>query len=487
MLDDINQIVDKLKKETNNLTDIIYRKKMIAKKDIYVIYNEPLTSSDKISDFIIRSLTNIENNFVNSKKLIDIIENDISNFKVKRIDTYKDVCFYLHRGFTVILVEGESQGLVLETKANINRSISIPETENTVRGAHDSFVEDYQINLGLIKKRIKTNDLWIDSLNIGRYTQTQVGILSIHGVVKDDLVKKVSDRLKKIDIAGIIDSSMLKNLIEKENKSLFPTIKMTERPDVVAKSLLEGKVVVIVDNSPYALLIPSVLNDFFRTIEDVYGKSLNVSFTRVIKFLSFWIALLTPAVYIALVTYNQEMIPTDLLVNFATQRDGVPFPAFFEAFIMMICFEILRESDLRTPSASGNALSIVGALILGDAAVNAGIVSPIMIIVIAITAISSLPFEEQEVINSLRWYRILFMIGGSLLGMVGVVVVFIFFVAKLASINTFGKPYLLPFSPVDMEGLKNSIIKVPLKKLTHRSKYLSDNKIMQRDGANEEN
>ena len=219
---------------------------------------------------------------------------------------------------------------------------------------------------------------------------------------------------------------MLKNLIEKENKSLFPTIKMTERPDVVAKSLLEGKVVVIVDNSPYALLIPSVLNDFFRTIEDVYGKSLNVSFTRVIKFLSFWIALLTPAVYIALVTYNQEMIPTDLLVNFATQRDGVPFPAFFEAFIMMICFEILRESDLRTPSASGNALSIVGALILGDAAVNAGIVSPIMIIVIAITAISSLPFEEQEVINSLRWYRILFMIGGSLLGMVGVVVASIF-------------------------------------------------------------
>ncbi|MEI3530464.1 MAG: spore germination protein [Bacilli bacterium] len=487
MLGDVKQIIKRLKKETNNLTDIIYRKKKIAKRDVYVIYNEPLTSSDKISDFIIRSLTNIDNNMPSSKKMLDIIENDISNFKVKRIDNYQDLCFYLHRGFTVILIDGENQGLVLETKANINRGISIPETENTVRGAHDGFVEDYQVNLGLIKKRIKTNDLWIETVNIGKYTQTQVGILSIHGVAKEDLIQKVSDRLKKIDIAGIIDSSMLKNLIEKENKSLFPTIKMTERPDVVSKALLEGKVVVIVDNSPYALLIPSVLNDFFRTIEDVYGKSLNVSFTRVIKFLSFWIALLTPAVYIALVTYNQEMIPTDLLVNFATQRDGVPFPAFFEAFIMMICFEILRESDLRTPSASGNALSIVGALILGDAAVNAGIVSPIMIIVIAITAISSLPFEEQEIINSLRWYRILFMIGGSLLGMIGVVVAFIFFIAKLSSVNTFGKPYLLPFSPIDIAGLKNSIIKFPLRKLNHRSKYLSDNLIMQRDGANEKN
>lgn len=487
MLEDINQIIDRLKKETNNLTDIIYRKKKVAKRDVYIIYNEPLTSSDKISDFIIRSLTNIDNNILNNKKVLDIIENDISNFKVKRINNYQDLCFYLHRGFTVILVDGENQGLVLETKANINRGISIPETENTVRGAHDSFVEDYQINLGLIKKRIKTNDLWIETLNIGKYTQTQVGILSINGVAKGDLIKKVSDRLKKIDIAGIIDSSMLKNLIEKENKSLFPTIKMTERPDVVSKALLEGKVVVIVDNSPYALLIPSVLNDFFRTIEDVYGKSLNVSFTRVIKFLAFWIALLTPAVYIALVTYNQEMVPTDLLVNFATQRDGVPFPAFFEAFIMMICFEILRESDLRTPSASGNALSIVGALILGDAAVNAGIVSPIMIIIIAITAISSLPFEEQEIINGLRWYRILFMIGGSLLGMVGVVVTFIFFIAKLASVNTFGKPYLMPFSPIDIVSLKNSIIKFPLRKLNRRSKYLSNNLIMQRDGSNEKN
>lgn len=485
MLNDTNAIITKLKKETNNLSDIIYRKKIINKKSVYIIYNEPLTSSDKISDFIIRSLTNIENNISKNKSMIETIENNISNFKVSRIKSYDKLCFYLHRGFTIILIDEEEEGLVLETKANINRSISLPETENTVRGAHDAFVEDYQINLGLIKKRIKTNDLWIENIDIGKYTQTQVGVLSINGVVKKELLDEVMKKLEKINIAGIVDSSMVKNLIEKENKSFFPTIKSTERPDVVSKALLEGKIAIVVDNSPYVLIIPSVLNDFFKTMEDVYGKSLNVSFTRIIKHLAFWVTLLTPAVYISLVTYNQEMIPTDLLVNFATQREGVPFPAFFEAFIMMICFEILRESDLRTPSASGNALSIVGALILGDAAVNAGIVSPIMIIIVAITAISSLLFEEQDIINGLRWYRILFMIGASLLGMVGVVVVFIYFIAKLSSMDTFGKPYLLPFAPIDLDSLKNSIIKFPLKKDTKRSKYLSDNLIMQRNDNNE--
>ena len=486
MISNVSLIVNKLKKETNNLSDIIYRKKQIGNNLVYIIYNEPLTSSDKISDFIVRSLTSIENNIRKKDSLIEVIENDISNFKISKVYNYENLCFYLHRGFTIILVDGANYSLALETKADISRGISLPETENTVRGAHDAFVEDFQINLGLIKKRIKTNDLWINTLNVGKYTGTKVGVLLINGVAKKELVDEVMKRLNKINISGIIDSSMLKNLIEKENKSVFPTIKSTERPDVVAKALLEGKIVIVVDNSPYALIIPSVLNDFFKTIEDVYGKSINVTFTRIIKHLAFWIALLTPAIYIALVTYNQEMIPTDLLVNFATQRDGVPFPAFFEAFIMMICFEILRESDLRTPSASGNALSIVGALILGDAAVNAGIVSPIMIIVIAITAISSLPFEEQEIINGLRWYRILFMIGGSLLGMVGVVVVFIYFISKLASMNTFGKPYLLPFTPINMNALKNSLIKFPLRKVTNRSEYLSDNLIMQRNDTNEE-
>lgn len=480
MLNNIEEIVQRLKKDTNSLSDIIYRKKVIHGKKLYIIYNEPLTASDKISDFIVRSLNKIAGHKLTALNLFDHIKNDISNFKVTTISNYQDLCYYMHAGFTIILMEGQEEGLALETKADISRGITTPETENTLRGSKDAFIENYQINLGLIKRRIKTNDLWIENLSLGKYTNTQIGVLSIHGVVKPHLVDLVIKKLKKINISGILNSDMIKNLIEKENKSLFPTIMTTERPDVVASSLMAGKVAIVVDNSPYVLLVPTVMNDLFKTMEDVYGKSLNVTFTRILKFMAFWIALLTPAIYISLITYNQEMVPTDLLVSFATQRDGVPFPAFFEAFLMMISFEILREADLRVPSFSGSALSIVGALILGEAAVSAGIVSPIMIIVIALTAISSLPFNEAEMINALRWYRILFMLGGSILGVIGVLVVLIGFITKLASTRSFGTPYLAPYAPIDIAGLKNSFIKFPLRSIKKRPSYLSNNKIQER-------
>lgn len=487
MINDVEKIVECLKNDTNNIGDIVYRKKIIHKKKLYIIFNEPLTSSDKISDFVIRSLNRIVDNRISIKKILDVIENDISNFKVKIVDNYKDICFYLHRGFTIILVEGDNQALVLETKADLARGVSTPDTENTLRGSKDAFVEDYQKNIGLVKKRLRSNDLWIDSVILGKYTDTQIGVLYVNGIVKEDLVEKVKNELNKIEISGVISSEILKNLIEKENKSVFPTVITTERPDVVASALLEGKVVIIVDNSPYALILPGILNDFFKTAEDYYGKWKNVSLTRIVKVLAFIISLLMPATYIAFITYNQEMIPTELLVSFATQRDGVPFPAFFEAAIMLLSFEILRESDLRVPGFTGSSLSIVGALILGDAAVQAGIVSPIMIIVIAITAISALPFSEPELTNGLRWYRLLFMIGASLLGIVGVVIVFIYFVIELVSLNSFGKPYLMPYAPTYYIGLKNSIIKFPAKLLNKRRPYLSNNTIRQRIDQNEKN
>lgn len=487
MLANIDEIIKRIKKETNNLGDIIYREKIIHRKKVCIIYNEPLNSSDKISDFIVRSLNHISDRKITSIGIFDAIKNDISNFKVKEIETYEDLCFYLHRGFTILLIEGETTGLVLETKANNARSVGTPETENTLRGSKDAFVEEYQINLGLIKRRIKTNDLWIDSMTVGKYTKTQVGVLSIHGIVKPELVRLIVERLKRINIYGIINSDMIKNTIEQENKSVFPTIQTTERPDIVAKALLSGKVAIVVDNSPYVLILPAVLNDFFKTMEDVYGKSLNVTFTRILKFLAFFIAILTPGIYIALITYNQEMVPTDLLVNFATQRDGVPFPAFVECALMLVCFEILRESDLRVPTFTGSSLSIVGALILGEAAVNAGIVSPIMIIVVSITAISSLPFTETEMTNGLRWYRILFMIGGTFLGIVGIIIVFIGFLIKITSIKSFGKPYLLPYAPTDETGLKNGIIKFPLKSMKKRPSYLSTNRVQERNDLDEKN
>ena len=297
----------------------------------------------------------------------------------------------------------------------------------------------------------------------------------INGVCKKELVDIVDKLIKNIEIDGITSSGNIKNLIEKENKSVFPTILTTQRPDKVAKALLKGKIIILIDNDPYALILPSTLNDYFMSAEDSSGKSINVTFTRIIRYICFFISLLTPALYIAITTYNQELLPTDLLISFASQRESVPFPAFFEALIMIISFEILRESDMRMASTMGTAVSILGGLVLGEAAVNAGIVSPIMIIVISITAISALPFPEPELINGLRWYRLLFMLGATFLGIIGVVLVFIFFLLNISSLESFGVPYLTPFSPTYKTGLKNTFIKFPTKSLNKREKYLSNN------------
>lgn len=479
----IDEIVMRLKKDYNNADDMTYREKIVCKRRLQIIYIDPLTSSDKISDFIVRSLDKI-NRLNKDKDLLRAITNDIDNFKYKEVKTYEDLFYYLNYGFTIVLIEGEEVALALETKRNLARSISVPQTENSLRGAADAFVEDMHTNLGLIRRRIKDNNLWINSHEIGRYTKTKINVLYINGICKKEYVNLIDKELKKIDIDGITNAGVIKNLIEKENKSIFPTVISTERPDRVCRALLAGKIVILTDTTPFALIIPVCINDLFLAMEDSYSKNINVSMTRVVRYVAFFITILTPALYIAVTTYNQEMLPTQLLIGFVSQRASVPFPAFIEAIIMMAAFEILRECDLRTPTFTTSALSIVGALILGEAAVNAGIVSPIMIIVIAITAVSALLFTEPEVINGVRWYRLLFMIGANFLGIFGVMIIFLYFITKLVSLESFGLPYLYPLTPTSFAGLKNSIIKFPDKSLKNRENALSDNTIkLKKKGA----
>ena len=471
----LKDIILRIQKDTNYVGDITYRKKYVSGRCIYIIYNEPLTSSDKISDFIIRSLDSIHHRYSNCSHLDQVILNEIDNFKIKKIYNYQELCYYLHSGFTILLVEDVSYFFALETKISLARGITSPQTESTLRGAMDSFVEDMQTNIGLIRRRIKDNCLWISSLNVGRYTKTLVNVIYLHGVCKEDVVKRVLSFIKSIDIDGIVSSGVIKNLIEDENSSVFPTILSTERPDRVCQAILNGKIIIMVDCSQFALILPVVMNDLFISSEDSFSKSINVSITRLVRYLAFFITLFTPCIYLALTTYHQEMLPTRLLISFASQRANVPFPAFFEAFIMMFTFEILRECDLRSPTFTTSALSTVGAIILGDAAVSAGIVSPIMIIVIAMTSLSALIFTEPEVVNGLRWYRILFMLGAILMGMIGIVFVFIYMVIHLCSIVSFGVPYFMPFSPFSWVSFKNSIIRFPSKYLNKRDKYFSFN------------
>lgn len=468
MVNFMNEIINRIKKETNNQDNIIYRKKKILHKNIYIIFNETLSASDKISNFVIRSLNRIH--IPTYKNII----NKISNFKYKEITTYEEIVYYLNSGFTILLISNNKY-IALETKKDLSRGISTPVTENTSRGALDAFTENIENNIGLLKRRIKSNDLWIKNYKLGKYTETSTCLIYIKSIANEELVNKVDKLIKNIDIDGIIASGTIRNLIEKENQNFFPNIISTEKPYTAVRYLLQGNVIIMIDNDPFVLILPSTLNDYFTSEEDDYNKSINVTITRIIRYLTFAITLLTPGIYIAITTYNQEILPTQLLISIAAQRENVPFSALVEAILMTISFEILRESDLKLPSFANSALSIVGALILGEAAVSAGIVSPIMIIIIAITAISSLIFIEPQFTTGLRIYRFCFMISGAIFGIHGILLMFILMLTKLASYDYLGIPYLTPFAPTITADLKDSIVKFPAIKLRKRNRLLTDN------------
>ena len=467
------KIINKLKEETNNSSYIVYREKYINNIKIDIIYNEVLTDQDKMSNFIYRSLDHIEKIYQEKELLYDVIKNNISNIKIKEINNYQDICKYLNNGFVILLIE-DGYSLALEVKKNLTRSIEKPMTETTIRGAMDSFTENIETNIGLIKRRLKTNKLWNEDMELGKYTKNKISILTIKGLTDSKIKDNIINKLNSLEIDGVTDAGTLKHLIENETKTIFPTSITTERPDKVVSSLLRGKTVIIIDNCPFVLIMPVDINDFFLSQDDKDSNYINNSLTRILRYLAFSITVLTPGIYIALTTFNQEMIPLELLTSFASQRSTVPFPAFFEALLMFVSFEILRESDYRIPNVSNSALSIVGALILGEAAVNAGIVSPIMIIIVAITAISALVIVEPELSNAIKWYRILFMLGGTTIGIFGIFIVFIIFTTNLCSINSYGKSFTMPFTPIDSD-IKNSIIKFPLLKRNKRNKYLTNN------------
>lgn len=456
----IEKTLENIKKELNNSIDLSSRIIKIKNKKIGYIFLESVASDDKISDFLVKALTN-----ENTKN----IKNTIYNSKLITVK-YEEIPLLIQSGFTIIITEKEI--LAVETKANLDRGIDESKSEAIVRGPKDSFTENYMTNIGLIRKRIKDNNLVFDELKIGRRTKTKISLTYINNIVKETQIEEIKEKLKKLDIDGLIDSGPIRDYLSKENHCAFPTIISTERPDNCIQSLLNGKIVIIIENTPFALIIPGMFIDIFHTPEDNYQQPINVTITRILRFIGFFITLFTPAIYIALTTYNFEIIPDNLLISIAIQRQGVPFPTVIETILMLVTFEILRESDIRLPNQMGAAVSIVGALVLGDAAVSAGIVSPIVIIVVAITSVSGLLFTDIDVVNGIRIWRFIFIIAATLLGLIGLVISGIMFITKLSSLEILDIPYLSTISPFNLQAQKNGIIKFPKTKIKNRPFYL---------------
>lgn len=475
---------------SGNSSDVTTRIIKIAQKKVGYIYLESVSSDDKISDFLVKGLTfdARETNFNLFEEIFEKLQNTIANSKLKTAETYEDLFYYLASGFTAIVVDGSSKAMVVETRQQLDRGVVEATTEAIVRGPKDSFTENHNANIGLIRKRIKDPKLWFQEIIVGKRTKTKVTISYLSDIVEEDKINLIKKKIKKINIDGILDSGYLREFLTDSKYGDFPRMISSERPDLACSSLLDGKIVILVENSPFVLILPGLFVDFFHASEDNYQLPLNVSATRILRFLGFFITILTPALYIALTTFDVKLIPSQLLISLATQRQGVPFPTAVEVIIMLTTFEILRECDLRMPKQMGASVSIVGALVLGDAAVAAGIVSPIVVIIVAITSIGGLLFTDVDVINSIRLWRIIFIVAASLLGLIGIVIAGFIFITRLASINTLGISYLSPFSPFSLQGQKYGIIKPPSPLLKKRPLFLKPkNKVRLGDDSNEKN
>jgi hypothetical protein len=359
------------------------------------------------------------------------------------------------------MIDGLETALVIDAKGGSRRSVAEPETETAIRGSREGFTESLRVNTSLVRHKIRSNRLKIIAKTVGEETQTNIAILYIDGLCAPELLKEVEKRIDRIKIDGILESGYIEELIEDNSWSLFPQIQNTERPDTVAANLLEGRVAVIVDGTPFSLVLPATFWQFLQASEDYYHRFHISIFLRVLRVLFIFLALELPAIYVAVTTYHQEMIPTNLLFSVAASREAIPFPAFVEALIMEISFEALREAGIRLPKLVGQAVSILGALVIGQAAVEAGIVSAPMVIIVSMTGIASFTIPRFNMAISIRLLRFPIMILAGMFGLYGIVLGSLVILTHLCKLRSFGVPYFSPLGPLQFRELKDVFIRAP--------------------------
>lgn len=389
-----------------------------------------------------------------------------------RTDRFDALIQGLLQGDTIMAAEGAEAALVIATRKIDKRGIDQPGTEQVIRGPREGFVEPLGPNLALIRYRLQAPELRTRELTIGRRTRSKVVVCYMDGVTDPELLTEVDKRLRAIDIDAVLDSGYLEQFIEDNQWSPFPQVQYTERPDKVVANLLEGRIAILVDGSPMALIVPTVFNQFYQAVEDYTERFLQMSAIRMARLVALVFSLVFPSIYVSVISFNPELIPTEFAVAVAGGRAGVPWPAVVEVLIIEISMEVLREATIRLPQQVGGALSIVGVLVIGQAAVAAGFASPITVVIIALTTIGSFATPAYNAALALRLLRFPLIIIAGIFGLYGVMIGLILIANHLLSLRSFGVPYLSPLVPVSFEGMKDVLIRGPLWWMKRRPDFL---------------
>ncbi|MFZ5968820.1 MAG: spore germination protein [Bacillota bacterium] len=477
---------DNLKKIKEILTDcddVIYRE-FVGGKDqslkFATIYAEGLSDKNLLNEYILKNLmllarmADLEVHTF-KKKMYEIIKDGtLSVTDLKELEDLSEAVDMILSGETILILDKWDKVLMIASKGWPMRGISEPSTETVIRGPAEGFSETLRVNTALVRRRIRDPKFKIKQMKVGKRSQTDIAVLYIEETVNEDVLKMVLKRLDKIDIDAILESGYIEQLIEDNWRSPFPQIQHTQRPDTVAAALYEGRIAIIVDNTPFVLIVPSTVVTLIQSPEDYYERFFVATGVRILRFIAILVALLLPAFYIAITSYHPQMLPTDLALYVAGSRNNVPFPAFIEAFLMEASIELLREAGIRLPGPIGSTIGIVGGLVLGQAAVEAGIVSPLVVIIVAFTAMATYASPSYSLAISFRLLRFIFMIFASVLGLYGIILASLILLIHLCNLKSFGVPYLSPFVEGDtaLKDFKDVFIRAPLHLMKKRPQFL---------------
>lgn len=442
--------------------DIIYRHvRKEGEVRWLVIYFSSLVDEQVMNHHIIAPLVTASTQKVEGVFQSDEMWDDhlISIGKTMTSHQVSEIIRYLFNGYAAIFEQGSPTALVAQVSGIAKRSLEESSSEPVIRGPKDGFIENISTNIGLIRNRLKTSRLKIESMTLGELTQTNIVITYITGLATDEMIEGVRTKLAQSQTDGILESGYIEEFIEEYSFSPFPQVNTTERPDVVVAALLEGKIAILVDTTPFVLIVPMTFWSGMQASEDFYNRKPISTFVRWIRFLFLMIAIFAPPLYVAITTYHQEMIPTNLVLSIASSREDVPFPAIFEALFTEIVFEALREAGIRLPKQLGSAISIIGALVIGQAAVAAGIISAPVVIIVSITGIAAFTIPRYSFANGIRLLRFPMLILAGTLGLYGIVLGFVTIVIHVMSLRSFGVPYFSPIFPITWKSLRRFVMR----------------------------
>lgn len=464
--DNITYLKDILKDNS----DMVYREFTISGVKLLLLYIDGMGDKLLLDNFVLYPLMK---GGIDVDSLSKVKEQLISVSDLREVSDLDEAVKAMLSGDTMMLMNGEDKGFVIASRFWPARGVGEPSGESVVRGAREGFTETIRFNTALVRRRIRDTRLRVKPKALGVRSKSDVVIMYIDDIVNQDVLKQCEDRLANINIDAILDSGYIEQFIEDSKFSPFPQIQSTERPDVVAASLYEGRVAILVDNSPFALIVPATLPTFFQSPDDYYQRSIYSTIVRVIRFIAIILALILPALYVAVTSYNTSIIPTKLAYSIAASREGVPFPAFVEALIMEFALALLMEAIVRLPKPIGSTIGIVGGLVVGQAAVSAGIVSPILLIIVGLTTITSFITPSYAITFAFRILRFGLIIFSALGGLFGIMIGILIFLIHLIRLKSFGISYLAPVTNTDLNDFKDLFIKVPINMLKKRPEYLN--------------